>query len=84
MHRGQATIEYVLLLTALMLSLCVLVRYETPVRWMARAIIHTLPHRQGGGAGGGRNHGPEHRRPHPCLCPQPEEVGRLTPLSPGN
>ena len=70
MRRGQATIEYALLLTALMLSLCVLVRFETPVRWMARAITHALPHRQGGGGGGGgHHHGPEHRRPHPCLCP---------------
>jgi hypothetical protein len=69
MRRGQATIEYVLLLTALMLSLCVLVRFETPVRWMARAITHALPHRGGGGGGGGRHHGPEHRHPHPCLCP---------------
>jgi hypothetical protein len=69
MRRGQATIEYMLLLTALMLTLCVLVRFETPVRWMARAITHALPHRQGGGGGGGHHHGPEHRRPHPCLCP---------------
>jgi hypothetical protein len=68
MRRGQATIEYVLLLTALMLSLCVLVRFETPVRWMARAITHALPHRHGGG-GGGHHHGPQHRHPHPCLCP---------------
>ena len=68
MRRGQATIEYVLLLTALVLSLCVLVRYETPVRWMVRAITHALPHRHGGG-GGGHRHGPAHRRPHPCLCP---------------
>jgi len=83
MHRGQATIEYVLLLTALMVGLCVLVRYETPVRFLACAITHALPHRQGGG-GGGRHHGPERRGPHPCLCPQPEEVGRLTWPSPGN
>jgi len=83
MHRGQATIEYVLLLTALMLSLCVLVRYETPVRWLARAITHALPHRQGGG-GGGYHHRPEHRRPHPCLCPQAEGVRRLTSPLPGN
>lgn len=69
MRRGQATIEYVLLLTGLMVSLCVLVRYETPVRWMARAITHALPHRHGGG-GGGHHHAPGHRRPHPCLCPQ--------------
>jgi hypothetical protein len=68
MRRGQATIEYVLLLTALMLSLCVLVRYETPVRWMARAITHALPHRHGGAGGGGHHHGPAHRA-HPCLCP---------------
>ena len=67
MRRGQATIEYALLLTGLMVSLCVLVRYETPVRWMARAITHALPHRHGGGGGG--HHGPGHRRPHPCLCP---------------
>jgi hypothetical protein len=84
MHRGQATIEYVLLLTALILSLCVLVRYETPVRFLARAITHALPHRQGGGGGDNHHHGPERRRPHPCLCPQPEEVGRLTLPSPGS
>ena len=84
MHRGQATIEYVLLLTALMVGLCVLVRSETPVRWLARAITHALPHRQGGGGGGGHGHGPVHRRPHPCLCPRPEEVGRLTSPSAGN
>jgi hypothetical protein len=83
MHRGQATIEYVLLLTALMLGLCVLVRYETPVRWMARAITHALPHRKGGGRGGG-HHGPEHRRPHPCLCVRADRAGRLTPPPPGN
>jgi hypothetical protein len=69
MRRGQATIEYALLLTGLMVSLCVLVRYETPVRWMARAITHALPHRHGGG-GGGHHHAPSHRQPHPCLCPQ--------------
>jgi hypothetical protein len=84
MHRGQATIEYVLLLTALMLGLCVLVRYETPVRWLARAIAHALPHRQGGAGGGGHHHRPGQRRPRPCLCPQPEEVGRLTSPYPGN
>ena len=84
MHRGQATIEYVVLLTALMVGLCVLVRYETPVRFLARAITHALPHRPGGGGGGGHRHRPGPRRPHPCLCPRPEEVGRLTAPYPGN
>jgi hypothetical protein len=70
MQRGQATIEYLLLVTALMLSMCLLVRYPTPVEWMARAIAHAVSHRPATHRhhGGGRHHA-SHRHPHPCVCP---------------
>ena len=70
-QRGQATIEYVLLITALMLGMCVLVRFPTPVEWMARAIVHAVSHRPAGPRhhGGGHHHGHPHRHPHPCVCP---------------
>ncbi len=68
MQRGQATIEYALLATTLLLAGCLLVRFETPVQWLARAVVHTIvpvrahPHHGGG-------HGHRRPRPHPCLCP---------------
>jgi hypothetical protein len=69
-QRGQATIEYALLATTLLVAMCLLVRFETPVQWLARAVVHTIvpvraghPHHGGGG-----HHGHRHRPPHPCLC----------------
>ena len=70
MQRGQATIEYVLLITALMLGMCVLVRFPTPVQWMARAVVHAVSHRPAAPRHhGGGHHGHPHRHPHPCVCP---------------
>lgn len=70
-QRGQATIEYVLLITALMLGMCVLVQFPTPVQWMARAIVHAVSERPAAPRhhGGGHRHGHPHRHPHPCVCP---------------
>jgi len=82
MRRGQATIEYALLITALMVGLCLLVRFPTPVQWMARSIAHAVSH----GPSGGHRHGgahpgghrrPPNRHPNPCIC-QP-----VTPMSGG-
>jgi len=43
--RGQATVEYALLAVALVVAVCVLVRYATPVTEMARAVAHAVSHR---------------------------------------
>jgi hypothetical protein len=70
-RRGQASIEYVLLISALMVAICVLVRYPAPVEWMARSIAHAVSQRPPAhrSHGGGRHHRkPPHRHPHPCLC----------------
>jgi Class III signal peptide. len=69
-RRGQASIEYVLLISALMVAICLLVRYPTPVQWLARSVAHAVSqppvvHRPHGGK---HHHGSPHRRPHPCLC----------------
>jgi hypothetical protein len=71
-QRGQATIEYALLATALVVAMCLLVRFETPVQWLARAVVHTIVPRPAGRPhrGGGGHHGHRQRRPHPCLCPR--------------
>jgi hypothetical protein len=72
MERGQSTVEYVLLVTVLVLGMCLLARFATPVEWMARAVAHAVAHRPptpDRHGGGGRHHGPPHRHPHPCLCP---------------
>jgi hypothetical protein len=71
MERGQSTVEYVLLVTMLVLGMCLLVRFPTPVAWMARAVAHAVAHRPAAPRrhGGGHHHGSPHRHPHPCLCP---------------
>jgi hypothetical protein len=71
MQRGQATVEYLLLVVALMLSMCLLVRYPTPVEWMARAVVHAVSRRPAPHVhhGGGHHHGSRHRHPRPCACP---------------
>jgi hypothetical protein len=73
MRRGQATIEYALLIAALMVGLCLLVRFPTPVQWMARSIAYAVSprpsggHRHGGAHPGGHRR-PPHRHPNPCIC----------------
>jgi hypothetical protein len=71
MQRAQATIEYALLVTVLLVGTCLLVRFETPVQWLARAVVHAVApgHARHGHHGGGGHHGRRRRRPHPCLCP---------------
>jgi hypothetical protein len=76
MSRGQATVEYLTLVTALVVGVCLLVRFETPVRAVAEAVAHAVaaPHRRA--RFDPRPHTSIHR-PHPprrptvhrCLCP---------------
>jgi hypothetical protein len=69
--RGQATVEYALLVVALVVAVCLLVRFATPVTDVARAVAHAMSHRPARH----RPHAtigkrrPPHRRPAPCLCP---------------
>ena len=83
MHRGQSSVEYSLLLTALMLGVCLLVRFSTPVGDLAgevagaiaRPVVHApaaAPRRVGS------IHRHHHRppAPHRCLCPA-AAAGRL-------
>ena len=76
MQRGQATIEYLLLITALMLGMCVLVRFPTPVEWMARAIVHAVSHRPAapGTTAAAITMDLRTGRSHPCVCPTEVEV----------
>ena len=72
MHHGQASVEYALLATALVVGMCLLVRFSTPVEAVARAVVHAA-------APAGRRHvpaqrvrgsprRPPHRHEHRCLC----------------
>ncbi|MGH3138392.1 MAG: hypothetical protein ACRDQE_01545 [Gaiellales bacterium] len=71
MSRGQATVEYTLLGVMLIVAVCLLVRYATPVAEMAKAVAHAVSHRpvhhRLHTPVGHRR--PPHRRPAPCLCP---------------
>ena len=70
MERGQATIEYALLATTIVVATCLLVRFETPVQSLARAVAHAMaPSRPRPPRHGGGHHGHHRHRPHPCLCP---------------
>jgi hypothetical protein len=71
-ERAQASVEYLLLLIVLLLGTCLLVRYETPVKAVATAVVHALVGRAGhpSPARGRRHpHRPPTRRRHTCVCP---------------
>ena len=71
-ERAQATVEYLLLLIVLLLGTCLLVRFETPVKAMATAVLHAIAGqaRHPSPARGGRHpHRSPARRRHTCLCP---------------
>jgi hypothetical protein len=85
MRRGQATIEYTLLVAVLAIGGCLLVRFPTPVEWTARSIAHALAyrgpaaHHHPARTRPRRQRRPPHRRVHACLCPAGgPESGRLT------
>jgi hypothetical protein len=70
-QRAQASVEYLLLVSAILVGACLLVRFQTPVRAVATAVVHAVTgharhpsptlHRH-------HPHRPPTRRPHPCLC----------------
>ena len=71
-ERAQASVEYLLLLILLFLGTCLLVRFETPVKAMATAVVHALAGHAGhpSPARGRRHpHRSPSRRRHTCLCP---------------
>ncbi len=74
MPRGQATVEYVTLVTVLLIGACLLVRFETPVQTLAEAVAHAVaaPHRHPAvrpHPAVHRPHGPHRPVVHHCLCP---------------
>jgi hypothetical protein len=77
MQRGQATVEYVALSVAILIAGCLLVRFQTPVDDLARAVANAVAaaHRRTPAA---RPHGhrqrPRRHVEHPCLCPLPLPV----------
>ncbi|MGN6377776.1 MAG: hypothetical protein ACTHNU_02380 [Gaiellales bacterium] len=77
MQRGQASVEYLLLISALLLGICLLVRFETPVEAIARSVVHALEGRRPHpGPATPRRHPhrpPTHRR-HACRCPLPNSA----------
>ena len=70
-EKGASLVEYALLVVALVVAVCLLVRFATPVTDVARAVAHAVSHRPAHH----RPHAPigkrrpPHRRPAPCLCP---------------
>jgi hypothetical protein len=80
-ERGQGSVEYLLLASALILGVCLLARFATPVEDLAAALFRAMkgkpyeprprPKVDGGGARRPpvkpRRRGP--RRPSPCVCP---------------
>jgi hypothetical protein len=72
MQRGQATVEYLALTLVLLISGCLLVRFQTPVGSLARALAHAVApaHRRAPAhRPSGHRHGPPKHLSHPCLCP---------------
>jgi hypothetical protein len=74
MPRGQATVEYVTLVTVLLIGACLLVRFETPVQTLAGAVAHAVaaPHRHPAvrpHRAVHRPHAPQRPVVHHCLCP---------------
>jgi len=77
MQRGQATVEYLALTLAILISGCLLVRFQTPVGGLARALAHAVAptHRRAPAhRPAGHRHGPRRHPSHPCLCPLPLPV----------
>ncbi len=71
MERAQASIEYLLLASAILVGSCLLVRFQTPVRAVATAVVHALSGRAQQPGPQLHRHHPHRsptRRPHPCLC----------------
>jgi hypothetical protein len=76
MERAQATVEYLLLVVALTLGGCLLVRFWTPVEAVAMAVAHAFappPHHARTPGRPPRPHRPRKppvRKPRrPCVCP---------------
>ena len=77
MQRGQATVEYLALSLAILITGCLLVRFQTPIGGLAQALVHAVApaHRRPPAARpGGHRHGPRRHVGHPCLCPLPLPV----------
>lgn len=72
MQDGQASVEYALLVTALVVGMCLLVRFSTPVEAVARAVAHAATPGDGRYVPAHRVRGtprrPPHRHEHRCLC----------------
>jgi hypothetical protein len=71
MQRAQASVEYLLLVSAILVGACLLVRFQTPVQAVATAVVHAVSgHEQRAPGQSGRHHPHRSptRRPHPCLC----------------
>lgn len=71
MQRAQASVEYLLLASAILVGACLLVRFQTPVRAVATAVVHAVAGHQRhdrGLLGGHHPHRSPTRHPHPCLC----------------
>ncbi|MGZ4194778.1 MAG: hypothetical protein ACXVRW_20245 [Solirubrobacteraceae bacterium] len=77
MQRAQASVEYLLLTTAIVLAVCGLVRFATPVEELGRALVRAVAHRPSREAPSQHPHrarphpppGRRARRPHPSYCP---------------
>jgi hypothetical protein len=80
MHAGQAIVEYALLAFAVVLGLCLLARFATPVEAIGAAIVQALDQRERPPASGSRARPPRRlagpaeprrrtRAPRPCYCP---------------
>jgi hypothetical protein len=77
MERGQASIEYTLLIAILIVSLCLLVRYQSPVIAIARSVQHAVaahhrPDHRGHAGHAGHHRSPVHK---PCWCAPAGTVG---------
>src|SRR5688572_26448487 len=86
MQLGQAIVEYVLLGFAVVLGLCLLARFATPVESIGAAIVQALDQRERPPASRPRARPPRRRTPpaerrrrprspRPCYCPL-ERAGR--------
>jgi len=85
MQRGQATIEYVLLSTALLVATCLLARFATPVEDIGRALRAAVAprpaHEPSAGQPAARRRTrpprPRERSPRRCYCPLDRDAARI-------
>jgi hypothetical protein len=88
--RGQATVEYGLLTTVLVVGICLLVRFVTPVEEIGRALLDPLKPDRRPPAHHVPRHGnraaPRRTVPTRCYCPldSPTTMRRATRLAAAN